>query len=75
MKLSVKARDNNNVQIKKILVPVDGSDYSFNAAKYAIKLAKDENAQLVKNASISGTITFAPKTFSETAGGHTPAGG
>src|SRR5215469_4506410 len=46
MKLSVKARDNNNVQIKKILVPVDGSDYSFNAAKYAIKLAKDENAEL-----------------------------
>jgi nucleotide-binding universal stress UspA family protein len=49
MTLSVKATDNNNdikVQIKKILVPIDGSECSFNAAKYAIKLAKDENAQL-----------------------------
>src|SRR5215469_4495687 len=49
MTLSLKATDNNNnikVQIKKILVPIDGSEYSFNAAKYAIKLAKDENAQL-----------------------------
>jgi nucleotide-binding universal stress UspA family protein len=46
MTLGVKATDNNKVQIKKILVTIDGSDYSFNAAKYAIKLAKDENAQL-----------------------------
>jgi nucleotide-binding universal stress UspA family protein len=47
MMLSVKATDNNiKVQIKRILVPIDGSEYSFNAAKYAIKLAKDENAQL-----------------------------
>ena len=29
---------------------------------------------VVKNASLSGTITFAPKTFSETAAGHTIAG-
>jgi len=34
------------VQIRKILVPIDGSECSLNAAKYAIKLAKDENAQL-----------------------------
>jgi nucleotide-binding universal stress UspA family protein len=46
MALSVKATDDNKVQIKKILVPIDGSEYSFNAAKYAIKLAKDGNAQL-----------------------------
>jgi len=47
MTLRVKATDNNiKVQIKRILVPIDGSGYSFNAAKYAIKLAKDENAQL-----------------------------
>src|SRR5215467_13382923 len=46
MTLSVKATDINKVQIKKILVSIDGSDYSFNAAKYAIRLAKDENAQL-----------------------------
>src|SRR5215469_9127771 len=29
---------------------------------------------VVKNVSTSGTITFAPKTFSETTGGHTIAG-
>lgn len=29
---------------------------------------------VVKNMSVSGTITFAPKTFSETAGGHIIAG-
>jgi hypothetical protein len=29
---------------------------------------------VVKNVSISGTITFGPKTFSETTGGHTIAG-
>jgi nucleotide-binding universal stress UspA family protein len=38
--------DNQKVQIKKILVPIDGSAYSFYAAKHAVKLAKDENAQL-----------------------------
>jgi hypothetical protein len=32
--------DNQKVQIKKILVPIDGSDYSFYAAKHAVKLAK-----------------------------------
>jgi nucleotide-binding universal stress UspA family protein len=38
--------DDQKVQIKKILVPLDGSDCSLYAAKHAIKLAKDENAQL-----------------------------
>ncbi len=38
--------DNGEVQIKKILIPIDGSDCSLYAAKYAVKLAKDENAQL-----------------------------
>ena len=37
---------NQKVQLKKILVPIDGSDYSLYAAKHAVKLAKDENAQL-----------------------------
>ena len=40
-------RDNNcKIQIRKILVPIDGSECSLNAAKYAVKLAKDEDAQL-----------------------------
>src|ERR1041385_3120091 len=38
--------DDQRVQIKKILVPIDGSDCSLYAAKHAVKLAKDENAQL-----------------------------
>jgi nucleotide-binding universal stress UspA family protein len=34
------------VAIKKILVPVDGSDLSFKAAEYAIHLAKVDNAEI-----------------------------
>lgn len=37
----------SDVNIEKILVPVDGSEFSLNAAKYAIRIAKDENAQLL----------------------------
>ncbi|HEY7081843.1 MAG TPA: universal stress protein [Nitrososphaeraceae archaeon] len=37
---------NCNIQIRRILVPIDGSKCSLNAARYAVKLAKDENAQL-----------------------------
>lgn len=32
--------------IKKILVPVDGSDLSFKAAEYAIHLAKADDAEV-----------------------------
>jgi nucleotide-binding universal stress UspA family protein len=38
--------DNSKVQIKKILVPIDGSECSLNAAKYAARIAKNENAKL-----------------------------
>jgi nucleotide-binding universal stress UspA family protein len=34
------------VAIKKILVPVDGSELSFKAAEYAIHPAKADNAQI-----------------------------
>src|ERR687891_821402 len=34
------------VAIKKILVPVDGSDLSFKAAQYAIHLAKADNSEV-----------------------------
>ena len=34
------------IAIKKILVPVDGSDLSFKAAEYAIHLAKADNAEI-----------------------------
>jgi nucleotide-binding universal stress UspA family protein len=38
--------NNQEIKIKKILIPIDGSDCSLYAAKHAVKLAKDENAQL-----------------------------
>ena len=41
-----KAASNSKTQMRKILVPIDGSECSLNAAKYAIKVAKDENADL-----------------------------
>lgn len=42
------ASDNKGkkIEIKNILVPIDGSDYSLNAAEYAIRIAKNEKAQL-----------------------------
>ena len=35
------------IQIKKILVPIDGSSYSMRAAKYAIETSKIQNAQII----------------------------
>ena len=35
------------IQIRKILLPIDDSGSSLDAAKYAIKIAKDESAQLI----------------------------
>ncbi len=32
--------------LKRIVVPLDGSDYSFRAARYAIKVAKMANAEI-----------------------------
>src|SRR5919108_1996435 len=40
-------RKARSIPIKKILVPVDGSEISFKAANYAIHLAKLANAQLI----------------------------
>jgi nucleotide-binding universal stress UspA family protein len=47
MTINAKATYNNTkIRIKKILIPIDGSECSFNAARYAIKVAKNENAKL-----------------------------
>ena len=35
-----------SIQLRRILVPIDGSKCSLNAARYAVKIAKDEDAQL-----------------------------
>ncbi len=53
--MTTEARDSNNsttqvaepIRIRKILVPIDGSEFSLNAAKYAIKIANYENAQII----------------------------
>jgi nucleotide-binding universal stress UspA family protein len=39
--------DNGELPLKIILVPLDGSEWSFRAAKYAIRIAKMANAEIV----------------------------
>ena len=39
--------DVDEIPLSKILVPLDGSEWSFRAAKYAIKIAKMANAHIV----------------------------
>ena len=46
MESESKRVENDEVHVKRILIPIDGSDYSLKAAKYAVRIAKDENAQL-----------------------------
>ncbi|MER5176227.1 MAG: universal stress protein [Candidatus Nitrosocosmicus sp.] len=42
-----EAGEKEKVQIKRILVPIDGSSNSMRAAKYAIEVAKLQKAQLL----------------------------
>jgi nucleotide-binding universal stress UspA family protein len=37
----------SDIRLKRILVPLDGSDSSFQAATYAIKIAKMANAEIL----------------------------
>jgi nucleotide-binding universal stress UspA family protein len=46
MESEAKSIENDKVQVRRILVSIDGSDYSLKAAKYAVRIAKSENAQL-----------------------------
>jgi nucleotide-binding universal stress UspA family protein len=39
--------DDEEIPLRKILVPLDGSEWSFRAAKYAIKIAKMANTEIV----------------------------
>jgi nucleotide-binding universal stress UspA family protein len=43
---SISDNKRKKIEIKNILVPIDGSDYSLNAAEYAIRIARNEKAQL-----------------------------
>jgi nucleotide-binding universal stress UspA family protein len=38
--------ERKKIDIKNILVPIDGSEYSLNAAQYATRIARNEKAQL-----------------------------
>lgn len=38
--------EEDDIPLKRILVALDGSDFSFRAAKYAIKIAKMANAEI-----------------------------
>jgi nucleotide-binding universal stress UspA family protein len=46
----------STIRIRKILVPIDGLEFSLHAAKYAIKIAKDENAQIICIHALSTTV-------------------
>jgi nucleotide-binding universal stress UspA family protein len=37
----------NDIRLERILVPLDGSDSSFQAARYAIRIAKMANAEII----------------------------
>jgi nucleotide-binding universal stress UspA family protein len=48
MKMGDDDNDNDeNLPLRKILVPLDGSEWSFRAAKYAIRIAKMSKAEIV----------------------------
>jgi nucleotide-binding universal stress UspA family protein len=38
--------ERDDISLKRIPVPLDGSDFSFRAAKYAIKVARIANAEV-----------------------------
>jgi nucleotide-binding universal stress UspA family protein len=44
--IMIDADSNCSIQRRRILIPVDGSKCSLKADRYAVKLTKDENAQL-----------------------------
>lgn len=39
-------KNESKVQLARILIPIDGSDYSMKAAKYAVEIASIQKAQL-----------------------------
>jgi nucleotide-binding universal stress UspA family protein len=39
--------EEDDTPLKRVVVPLDGSDYSFRAARYAIKVAKMANAEIL----------------------------
>ncbi len=53
--------DNGEIApLRTILVPVDGSEWSFRAAKYAVKIAKMSNAQIV---CVHAVVSLPPSAY------------
>lgn len=46
MESETKSVENDKVQVGRILIPIDDSECSLKAAKYAARIAKDESTQL-----------------------------
>ena len=48
MKLQgLETTEDYEIKVKKILLPIDGSTSSLKAARYAVKIAKRENAEII----------------------------
>lgn len=45
--LTLETTGEDEIQIKKILLPIDGSTASLKAARYAVKIAKQEKAEII----------------------------
>jgi len=64
--MTTEARATDGTSTIQILVPIDGSEFSLNAAKYAIKITKDENAQIICIHVISTiALGYAPPEYRE----------
>ncbi len=51
-----EGREGREVKLKRILVPIDGSDYSMRAARYAIEIAKLKCRNILHSHNYKNTI-------------------
>src|SRR5919109_500134 len=70
MKVSSDSIHSKKVQIKNILVPVDGSENSLKAAEYATRIAKCEKAKLYCIHVITPHIPYGYTTPAVSSGGQ-----
>ncbi|MFQ5920476.1 MAG: universal stress protein [Nitrososphaerales archaeon] len=55
----------SDVKLRKILLPLDGSDASFHAAKYAVTIAKHEGASLICVHAVSKPTYWYEKRYAD----------
>ena len=53
----------DGISLKRILVPLDGSDSAFRAAEYAVMIAKPENAEIIFMHAVVNPSHFEYKTL------------